>query len=187
MNKNSRNTINSNILFRQWLNGTREIVQDTIFHSRFYTRNTANAVSRRIFLEQNAHSHYFSYRNKKDLFKDNPVSYIRDQNLHNILKNIRKGTYDPGIFLDLHGLTQYQAQQALGELMTTCQKENIFCAHIMHGYGKHILKQQTPFWLSQHPDVMAFHEAPKFFGSDAAIIVIIEMNSQKKTINIFNQ
>jgi DNA-nicking Smr family endonuclease len=26
---------------------------------------------------------------------------------------------------------------------------------------KHILKQQTPLWLAQHPHIMAFHQAPK--------------------------
>ncbi|QIQ41710.1 MAG: endonuclease SmrB [Buchnera aphidicola (Microlophium carnosum)] len=176
MNKNRRHAINSNILFRKWLNGTREIVQDTIFHSRVHKKNNTNTVSQRIFLEKNAHTHYFSDKNKKDLFQDNPVSYVRHQSLYNILKNIKKGKYEPDIFLDLHGLTQYQAQQALAELITICQKEKIFCAHIMHGHGKHILKKQMPFWLSQHPDIIAFHEAPKFFGSDAAIIVIIEVN-----------
>lgn len=177
MNKNSRYTVNSNILFRQWLNGTREIIQDTIFHSRIHKKNKKNILSKRIFFEQNAHSHYFSYRNKKDLFKENPVSYIRNKNSFNILKNLKKGQYNPDIFLDLHGLTQYQAQQALGGLITTCKKEKIFCAHVMHGYGKHILKKQIPFWLSQHPDIVAFHQAPKTFGHDAAIIVIIEINS----------
>lgn len=177
MNKNRQYAFNKNVLFRQWLNDTREIVQDTIFHSRVHKKNKNNIVSKRMVFEQDAHSHYFSYRDKKHLFKDNPVSYIRHKNSYNILKNLQKGRYHPDIFLDLHGLTQYQAQQALGELMTTCKKEKIFCAHIMHGYGKHILKKQTPFWLSQHPDVIAFHQAPKIFGSDAAIIVIIEINS----------
>lgn len=177
MNKNSGCTINSSILFRQWLNGTREIVQDTIFHSRIDKKDNTNIVYKRIVFEQDAHSHYFSCRNKKDLFKDDPVSYVRHKNSYNILKNLKKGKYNPDISLDLHGLTQYEAQKALGELITTCQKEKFFCAHIMHGYGKHILKQQTPFWLSQHPDIIAFHEAPKFFGSDAAIIAVIEINS----------
>ncbi|ACL29919.1 endonuclease SmrB [Buchnera aphidicola] len=186
MDKNSRYTVDSSILFRQWLNDTREMVQDTIFHSRIQKKNNNHLVSQRVFFEQNAHSHYFSYRNNKNLFKENPVSYIRHQSLYNVLKNLKKGRYNPDISIDLHGLTQHQAQQALGELITTCQKEKIFCAHIMHGHGKHILKKQTPFWLSQHPDIIAFHEAPKFFGSDAAIIVIIEINSLKKNINIFN-
>lgn len=177
MNKNSRYTLDENYLFRKWLNGTREIVQDTIFHSRVHKKNHDNILFKRIIFEQDAHSHYFSYRNKKNLFKDNPISYIRHKNLNNILKDLKKGKYNPDIFLDLHGLTQYQAQKALGELITICQKEKIFCAHIMYGYGKHILKKQIPFWLSQHPDIIAFHQAPKFFGSDAAIIVIIEINS----------
>ncbi|AEO07919.1 endonuclease SmrB [Buchnera aphidicola] len=178
MDKNNRDIINSKNLFRTWLNGTREIVQDTIFHSRMHKKNNTNIISKRFIFEQNAHSHYFSYRNqKKNLFKDNPVSYIRHDSAYNILKNLQAGKYNPDIFLDLHGLTQYQAQQALGELITTCQKEKFFCAHIMHGYGKNILKKQTPFWLSQHPDIIAFHQAPKFFGSDAAIIVIIEIHS----------
>lgn len=176
MNKNNRYTVNNNILFRQCLNGTRELIQDTIFHSRMHKENNKNLLSKRMIFEQDAHIHYFSNRNQKDFFKDNPASYIRNKNSFNILRNLKNGKYNPDIFLDLHGLTQYQAQKALGELITTCQKEKIFCAHIMHGHGKHILKKQIPFWLSQHPDVVAFHQAPKFFGSDAAIIVIIEIN-----------
>ena len=44
----------------------------------------------------------------------------------------------------------------------------------MHGHGKHILKQQTPLWLAQHPDVIAFHQAPKEWGGDAALLVLVE-------------
>ncbi|QCI20253.1 endonuclease SmrB [Buchnera aphidicola (Brachycaudus cardui)] len=177
MSKNSECTINASMLFRRFLNDTREIVQDTIFHTRIDKKNNMNMTSKRIIFEQDAHIHYFSYSNKKDLFKDNPVSYVRHKNAYNILKNLKKGKYNPDIFLDLHGLTQYQAQKALGELITICQKEKFCCAHIMHGYGKNILKQQIPFWLSQHPDIIAFHQAPKFFGNDAAIIAIIEIHS----------
>ncbi|ANZ22339.1 hypothetical protein ATN01_00480 [Buchnera aphidicola (Diuraphis noxia)] len=176
MNKNSPYITNENILFRQWLSDTREIIQDTVFHSRIDKRNTKNMLSKRMFFEQDAHTHYFSCKKQKNLFKDNPVSYIRNKKACNVLKNLKNGRYAPDIFLDLHGLTQYQAQKALAELIRTCQKEKIFCAHIMHGHGKQILKKQTPFWLSQHPDIIAFHRAPKIFGSDAAIIVIIEID-----------
>ena len=48
-------------------------------------------------------------------------------------------------------------------------------ACVMHGHGKHILKQQTPLWLAQHPHVMAFHQAPKEYGGDAALLVLIEV------------
>lgn len=185
MNKNNRYTINKNILFRQWLNDTREIIQDTVFHSRIHKKNNTNLVSKRIIFEQDSHIYYFSSKNEKKTFKDNPVSYVRHKNSQNILKNLKKGKYDPEIFLDLHGLTQYQAQQALGQLIVKCHQNKIFCAHIMHGYGRNILKKQIPFWLSQHPDIIAFHQAPKFFGNDAAIIVIIEINSHIQKIQTF--
>ena len=44
----------------------------------------------------------------------------------------------------------------------------------MHGHGKHILKQQTPLWLAQHPDVLAFHQ-PKEWGGNAAILLLVEL------------
>ncbi len=78
-------------------------------------------------------------------------------------------------FLDLHGLTQLQAKQELGALIAACRREHVFCACVMHGHGKHILKQQTPLWLAQHPHVMAFHQAPKEYGGDAALLVLIEV------------
>ncbi len=176
MNKNREYTNDKNISFRKYLNGAREIVQDTIFHSRINKIANQNVISKRSIFEQEAHSYYFScLQNEKNFFKENPVSYMRSKSSNNILKRLKKGKYLPDISLDLHGLTQYQAQKKLGQLITICQKEKIFCAHIIHGYGKNILKQQIPFWLSQHPDIVAFHQAPRIFGSDAAIIAIIEV------------
>lgn len=176
MNKNREYTNNRNISFRQYFSDTREIVQDTIFHSRINKKVKQNIISKRNIFEQEAHSYYFSFFQKeKNFFTENPVSYMRSKNSNNILKRLKKGKYLPDISLDLHGLTQYQAQKKLGQLISICHKEKIFCAHIIHGYGKKILKQQIPFWLSQHPDIVAFHQAPKVFGSDAAIIAIIEL------------
>lgn len=71
--------------------------------------------------------------------------------------------------------TQLQAKQELGALIAACRREHVFCACVMHGHGKHILKQQTPLWLAQHPHVMAFHQAPKEYGGDAALLVLIEV------------
>lgn len=178
MNKNRDYTNNRNILFRQHTNDIQEIIQDTIFHSRVNKVVHQNITLKRKFYEEEANSHYFScLQNEKNFFEENPVSYIRNKNSNNILKKLKKGKYFPDISLDLHGLTQYQAQKKLGQLITICQKEKIFCAHIIHGYGKNILKKQIPFWLSQHPDIVAFHQAPRIFGSDAAIIAIIEVSN----------
>lgn len=79
------------------------------------------------------------------------------------------------LFLDLHGLTQLQAKQEIGALIAAARRENTYCVCIMHGHGKHVLKQQTPLWLAQHPDVIAFHQAPKEWGGTAALLLLIEI------------
>ena len=61
----------------------------------------------------------------------------------------------------------------LGALIAACRREHVFCACVMHGHGKHILKQQTPLWLAQHPHVMALSSGTKNYGGDAALLVLI--------------
>ncbi len=41
--------------------------------------------------------------------------------------------------------------------------------------GKHILKKQVPLWLAQHPDILAFHQAPLEFGGQGALSVLVEL------------
>ena len=144
-------------LFRQLMAGTRKIKQDTIVH-RPQRKKISEVPVKRLIQEQADASHYFS-----------DVSHFE-------AKKLRRGDYSPELFLDLHGLTQLQAKQELGALIAACRREHVFCACVMHGHGKHILKQQTPLWLAQHPHVMAFHQAPKEYGGDAALLVLIEVD-----------
>ncbi|MBJ7019560.1 Smr/MutS family protein, partial [Vibrio cholerae] len=53
--------------------------------------------------------------------------------------------------------------------------ENVHCACVQHGIGKHILKQNVPLWLAQHPEVLAFHQAPLEFGGDGALLVLLSI------------
>ncbi len=119
--------------------------------------------------------HYFSDEFQPLLNTEGPIKYVRPDVSHFELKKMRRGDYSPELFLDLHGLTQLQAKQELGALIAACRREHVFCACVMHGHGKHVLKQQTPLWLAQHPHVMAFHQAPKEYGGDAALLVLIEV------------
>ncbi|QKJ87990.1 hypothetical protein PMPD1_3057 [Paramixta manurensis] len=161
-------------LFRQLMEGTRKLTQDTIVHKP--VRKKSNEVPlKRLLSEQADNSYYFSDEFQPLLASDGPVRYVRADVSHYELKKLRRGDYTPEIFLDLHGLTQNQARQELGALIAACRRDHLFCASVMHGHGKHILKQQTPLWLAQHPYVMAFHQAPKAFGGDAALLVLIEV------------
>lgn len=161
-------------LFRQLMTGTRKITQDTIVH-RPLRKKISEVPVKRLLQEQADNSHYFSDEFQPLLNTQGAVKYVREDVSHFELKKLRRGDYSPELFLDLHGLTQMQAKQELGALIAACRREHVFCACVMHGHGKHILKQQTPLWLAQHPHVMAFHQAPKEYGGDAALLVLIEV------------
>ncbi|HBZ7911683.1 TPA: endonuclease SmrB [Klebsiella pneumoniae] len=161
-------------LFRQLMTGTRKIKQDTIVH-RPQRKKITEVAPKRLLQEQVDNSHYFSDEFQPLLNTEGSTKYVRPDVSHFELKKLRRGDYSPELFLDLHGLTQQQAKQELGALIAACRREHVFCACVMHGHGKHILKQQTPLWLAQHPHIMAFHKAPKEYGGDAALLILIEV------------
>ncbi|HEY0211500.1 endonuclease SmrB [Acerihabitans sp.] len=163
-------------LFRESIAGTRPLRQDTVKPPKPGRRRIVLS-ARRLMHEQVDASFYFSDEFQPLLDSEGPARYVRPDASPYEVKKLRRGDYTPELFLDLHGLTQAQAKQELGALIAACRREHVHCACVMHGHGKHILKQQTPLWLAQHPDVLGFHQAPKNFGGDAALLVLIELSA----------
>lgn len=163
-------------LFRQSMHGITPLKQNIIVPVP-PRKNVYEVMRKQHMSQQSHHCHYFSDEYQPLLLADDPVRYLRDDVSHDEMKKLRHGDYVPEIFLDLHGLTRHQAKQELGALLAVCRREHLFCASVMHGHGKHILKQQTPWWLAQHPNVMAFHQAPRAWGGDAALLVLIEVET----------
>ncbi len=121
---------------------------------------------------------HFSDEFEPDLNKQGPMKYVREGVDSFEVKNLRRGHYRPDLILDLHGLDQHQAKKELAALLFACQKEHAQCICIVHGIGSHILKNKVPHWLVQHPDVMAFHQAPLEWGGDGAILALIELKDK---------
>ncbi|KNZ84732.1 hypothetical protein AFL46_10950 [Providencia stuartii] len=160
-------------LFKEAIRGTKKIAQDQILHTPVRTKVT-HPSSEKVQQEQIDASFYFSDEFQPQLEDEGPTRYLKPGSSPYELKKLRRGDYVPELFLDLHGLTQLEAKQEIGALIAACKRENVFCACIMHGHGKHILKQQTPLWLAQHPDILAFHQAPKEWGGNASLLLLIE-------------
>ncbi|UDG79272.1 Endonuclease MutS2 [Candidatus Ecksteinia adelgidicola] len=161
-------------LFRESVSDAKKIQQDTI-NNYFPKIKLKQKIQFRLEQEQINASHYFSKEYQSFIKKKGPTRYIRPGYDLNELKKLRSGRYFPEVFLDLHGLNQKEAKKELGMLIVSCKYENIYCACVIHGHGKEILKQQIPVWLVQHPDVMAFHQAPKSLGNDAAILFLLSL------------
>ena len=121
---------------------------------------------------------HFSDEFEPDLNKQGPMKYVREGVDSFEVKNLRRGYYRPDLILDLHGLDQHQAKKELAALLFACQKEHAQCICVVHGIGSHILKNKVPHWLVQHPDVMAFHQAPLEWGGNGAILALIELQDK---------
>jgi len=121
---------------------------------------------------------HFSDEFEPDLNKQGPMKYVREGVDSFEVKNLRRGHYSPDLILDLHGLDQHQAKKELAALLYACQKEHAQCICVVHGIGSHILKNKVPHWLVQHPDVMAFHQAPLEWGGNGALLALIELKDK---------
>lgn len=159
-------------LFHEAVKGTKKIAQDT-FVPKYTPNRAVNEVREQ--QEQADTLFYFSDEYEPLLHEiDEKVRYLREDTDPYILKQLRRGDFEPELFLDLHGLTREKAKKELASLILTCEREQIYCASIMTGYGTRALKYQIPRWLVQHPKVIALHQAPRTFGGDAAILILIE-------------
>ncbi|TYG35557.1 endonuclease SmrB [Lonepinella koalarum] len=167
---------NDKLLFLQETKGIKPLKQDTYAPSqklnKFKLKQKAELKDNR---EKQDTLFYFSDQYEPLLNEESAVKYLRENEDSYLLKQLRRGDFSPEIFLDLHGLTREQAKLELASLIQVCENDNIFCASIMTGYGTFTLKKQIPRWLVQHPKVRALHQAPREWGGDAAILVLVDV------------
>jgi len=159
-------------LFKEAMGQVKRIKQDKITPPRRI--QTKKAHQSKIVDRQQAEFH-FSDEFEPDLPSIGPMKYVREDTSAYEAKNLRRGIYHPDLLLDLHGLDQHNAKKEIAALLKACQKEHARCVCIMHGIGNRILKNKVPHWLVQHPDVLAFHQAPLEYGGDGALLVLVDV------------
>ena len=160
-------------LFRAEMKGVKPLKQDTFVAARPHKKKAQATIKKQ--REQQDTLFYFSDEYEPLLDEESAVKYLRENEDSYLLKQLRRGDFSPEIFLDLHGLTREQAKLELAALIQTCEKEHLYCASVMTGYGTYTLKRQIPRWLVQHPKVRALHQAPKEWGGEAAILILIDV------------
>ncbi|WP_019612953.1 endonuclease SmrB [Psychromonas ossibalaenae] len=159
-------------LFSAEFSGIKKLQQDTI---KLPTKNMKKKEVIKQKREESLEANHFSDAFEPHLPEEGPVRYCREDADKYLVKQIRRGDFAPEIILDMHGLTQEEAKRELGALIACCKKEGLYCCSVLHGVGKHILKKQVPLWLAQHPDILAFHQAPLEFGGHGALLVLVEL------------
>lgn len=96
-----------------------------------------------------------------------------------VLRKLRRGQFQVGAVLDLHGMTVVRAREALVDFLYEVRRENLSCVRIIHGKGngsRHrgpVLKQKINHWLRQRAEVLAFCSARPMDGGTGAIYVLL--------------
>ncbi|MBN1208139.1 MAG: Smr/MutS family protein [Myxococcaceae bacterium] len=100
----------------------------------------------------------------------------------NLLRALRRGDFALQGHLDLHGMTQAEAKDAVERFLTDSRRTGKRCVLIVHGRGLHskdqipVLKERLRVWLSQKrigKVVLAFATARPHDGGAGAVYVLL--------------
>jgi len=100
----------------------------------------------------------------------------------NVMKRLKKGEIPVQDYLDLHGLTQKDAETRFREFLVRSHGRGLQCVLIVHGRGLNspdsipVLKERLPVWLNRGPArkiVLAFASARPYDGGTGAIYVLL--------------
>jgi DNA-nicking Smr family endonuclease len=160
-------------LFRESITGARPIAQDKIppvvipRKRKSRTDVSSRQVDENLF--------YFSDEFEGYIAQGINLSWTQSGDDPHLTGRLRRGEFEPQVVLDLHGLTTAQAKNELAGLLAYCEKQHINCACVIHGKGLGILAKKVPNWLIQHPNVRAFHTAPKSWGKHGSVLLLLKV------------
>jgi DNA-nicking Smr family endonuclease len=100
----------------------------------------------------------------------------------NTMRRLKRGQIPVQDHIDLHGLTQKEAETRVREFLVRSQGRGLQCVLIVHGRGLNspdsipVLKERLPVWLNRGPArkiVKAFSSARPYDGGTGAIYVLM--------------
>lgn len=107
------------------------------------------------------------------------LSFSRAGVQQRVFADLRRGAFEVGLEVDLHGLAVDPARRVLADFLTECGHRRVRCARIIHGKGTRsserqpILKQKVNYWLRLHQEVLAFCSATGRDGGTGAVYVLL--------------
>jgi len=107
------------------------------------------------------------------------LEYLRDGHSPRLLRQLKRGQYAVQDEIDLHRLTQTQAEAVLREFLAEARYEQKRCVRIIHGKGLRsgdpgpVLKSLVDRVLRLRADVLAFASASARDGGSGAVLVLL--------------
>ncbi|GHG68270.1 UPF0115 protein [Alishewanella longhuensis] len=161
-------------LFRDFVAGTRPLEQDKIAPVVKRSKQKRPAATS----NSSTAEKLFFFSDEFEVFAETQgtLSYVQNGDDPHLAGRLRRGELEPQVVLDLHGMTAQQAKTELAGLLNYCEQQQLNCACVVHGKGLGILARKVPNWLIQHPNVRAFHTAPRSWGKHGALLLLLKIN-----------
>jgi len=113
------------------------------------------------------------------------LAWKKDGVQHEVFKKLRLGEYRLDGRLDLHRHTVREARKAVFEFFDLARRKRWRMLLISHGRGE---KSPTPariksfvaHWLTQVPDVIAYHSAARHHGGTGAVYVMLKKTPEAR-------
>lgn len=110
-----------------------------------------------------------------------PVEYLGNGLSRMTLRKLRRGAWPIQDSLDLHGCTSDAARKLLQEFLHEAAQRESRCVLVIHGKGLNsqggeaVLRKLARHWLTQHPQVLAYCDAPAKDGGSGAVLVLLKI------------
>jgi len=111
-----------------------------------------------------------------------PEEYMSNGLSRMTLRKLRRGAWPIEDSLDLHGNHIDPARRLLQEFLHGASQRKQRCVLVIHGKGLNsqggeaVLRRLARHWLSQHPLVLAYCDAPPKSGGSGAVMVLLKSN-----------
>lgn len=114
---------------------------------------------------------------------DTPTEFLGNGLSRMTLRKLRRHNGPIQDRLDLHGLHTEAARKLLQQFLHDATQRDFRCVLVIHGKGMNsrggeaILRRLSRHWLTQHPDVLGYCEAPPKEGGSGAVLVLLKTNT----------
>jgi DNA-nicking Smr family endonuclease len=116
-----------------------------------------------------------------DFATDNaPDEYLSNGLSRMTLRKLRRGDWPIADRLDLHGNNSDAARKLLQEFLFEAVQHELRCVLVIHGKGLNsrggeaVLRKLARHWLTQHPRVLGYCDAPSKEGGSGAVLVLLK-------------
>jgi DNA-nicking Smr family endonuclease len=116
-----------------------------------------------------------------DFFNTPPPDEFLSNGLSRMtLRKLRRNFWPIQDKLDMHGLHSGAARRLLQEFLHHAREQQLRCVLVIHGKGLNsasgeaVLKARTRHWLTQHPGILAYCDAPPKEGGTGAVLILLK-------------